>query len=327
MASPRSEIYDPTVIGVYHCVARCVRRAFLCGFDTLTGKSFDHRREWIRQRLLLLVEIFSIEVIAYAAMSNHLHSLLRTRPDLSKLWSDREVARRWRILFPKRYENGAPAEPSEEEILALTLSPKNIEILRDRLSNMSWFNRCLNENIACAANREDKCTGSFWEGRFGSQRADDLAAILACAAYIDLNPIRAGKAITPESSDFTSIQDRIRAESAKHPEAKPLPPPSNMPLVSIEELTGNQVTTAEYISLVDVTGRQLRAGKGSIPAELQPILKRLRLNPDTWIATNRELRKQFPRVVGSAERMRAAAEAAHRSWFWGVGRAEAVFSG
>ena len=132
-------------------------------------------------------------------------------------------------------------------------------------------------------------------------------------------------ALTPESSDFTSIQDRIRAESAKAPEAKQLPPPSAMPLLSIEELTENRVTTAEYITLVDVTGRQLRAGKSSIPAELEPILRRLKLNPDTWIATSREVRRQFSQVVGSAERLRAAATAAKRSWFWGVGRAAAVF--
>jgi REP element-mobilizing transposase RayT len=168
--------------------------------------------------LLILVEVFAIEVFAYAVMSNHIHSLLKTRPDIPKQWSDREVARRWRLLFPKRRrKDGKAEEPNEQEILALTASPERIEILRERLSNLSWFNRCLNENIARASNREDKCTGRFWEGRFKSQRADDLAAILACAAYIDLNPIRAGIAVTPESSDFTSIQDRIRTESAKHP--------------------------------------------------------------------------------------------------------------
>ena len=327
MPDARSETYNPNEIGIFHCFTRCVRRAFLCGFDELSGRSFDHRREWIRQRLLTLVEIFAIEVFAYAVMSNHIHTLLKTRPDIPKQWSDREVARRWWLLFPlRRRKDGAAEEPNEQEILALTASPAKIEILRERLSNLSWFNRCLNENIARASNREDKCTGRFWEGRFKSQRADDLAAILACAAYIDLNPIRAGIAVTPESSDFTSIQDRIRTESTKHPGATPLPAPSKVPLVSIEEITGNRLTTAEYISLVDLTGRQLKGKKGHIPAELKPILKRLKINPETWIDTSKEIRRRFPKVIGSAEVMRAAAKEAGRSWFWGVKAAAEVFA-
>ena len=81
MTYARSEIVDSEKVTNYHCVSRCVRRAFLCGKDALTGQSFDHRREWIRARLSNLVNIFAVEVIAYAAMSNHLHSLIRTRPD------------------------------------------------------------------------------------------------------------------------------------------------------------------------------------------------------------------------------------------------------
>ena len=142
MPDARSETYNPNEIGTFHCVTRCVRRAFLCGFDELSRRSFEHRREWIRQRLLILVEVFAIEVFAYAVMSNHIHSLLKTRPDIPKQWSDREVARRWRLLFPKRRrKDGAAEEPNEQEILALIASPERIEILRERLSNLSWFNR------------------------------------------------------------------------------------------------------------------------------------------------------------------------------------------
>ncbi len=83
-------------------VQRCVRRAFLCGKDPLTGKSFEHRRGWIRNRLELLASVFGIDCLTYTVMSNHLHVVLRSRPDVVKEWSDDEVARRWWRLFPKR---------------------------------------------------------------------------------------------------------------------------------------------------------------------------------------------------------------------------------
>jgi hypothetical protein len=69
----------------------------------------------------------------------------------------------------------------------------------------------LNEFIARAANKEDKVKGRFWESRFKCQVLLDEAATVSCMVYVDLNPIRAGMAGTPEESDFTSIQERIRA--------------------------------------------------------------------------------------------------------------------
>ena len=158
MTYARSEIFDPEEVGVYHCVSRCVRRAFLCGKDSVTNKSFEHRREWIRDRLAFLVDIFAVEVISYAVMSNHLHCLIRNRPDVVFKLSDKEVAIRWRKLFPyRRKRNGAPAEPNEDEIEEITEDIGKVITYRQRLSNISWFNRCLNENIARRANLEDEC--------------------------------------------------------------------------------------------------------------------------------------------------------------------------
>jgi REP element-mobilizing transposase RayT len=212
MGLPRSHYVQEGEEGVYHCYSRCVRRAFLFGFDALTRRDFSHRKAWLVDRLRHLASIFAIEVCAYAVMITHYHSILRTRPDLAALWSDREVAARWLTLFPRRRDvHGVPLPPTEKEIRALTDLPNRIAELRKRLCSLSWFMGRLNEFIARAANKEDQVKGRFWESRFKCQALLDEAAIAACMAYVDLNPIRAGVAETPEDSDFTSIQERIRA--------------------------------------------------------------------------------------------------------------------
>lgn len=205
MTCARSEIVDPNEVGYYHCVSRCVRRAFLCGYDRYLGKCFEHRKSWIRARLKLLCEVFAIECISFAVMTNHLHVLLRTRPDTVPQWSDEEVAKRWCKLFPAR------PEALEEKIKRIMSDPALVQLYRARLSDLSWFNRCLKENIARRANAEDECTGRFWQGRFKCQVIESPAALLSCSVYMDLNPIRAGMAKTPEASDYTSVQVRIRS--------------------------------------------------------------------------------------------------------------------
>jgi len=212
MGLPRSSYVREGEEGVYHCFSRCVRRAFLCGFDPLTLRDFSHRKAWLVERLRNLAAIFAIEVCAYAIMETHYHCVLRTRPDIVALWSDWEVATRWLTLFPRHRDmNGSPLPPLEEEIRALADCPERIALLRKRLCSLSWFMGQLNESIARAANKEDKVKGRFWEARFKCQALLDEAAITACMVYVDLNPVRAGLAGTPEESDFTSIQERIRA--------------------------------------------------------------------------------------------------------------------
>jgi len=212
MALPRSTYVQEGQEGVYHCFSRCVRRAFLYGFDPLTGRDFSHRKVWMVDRLRYLAAIFAIEVCAYAILENHYHTILRTRPDIVALWSDREVATRWLTLFPRHRDlEGTPLPPDEKDIRALADCPERIAKLRRRLCSLSWFMGRLNEFIARAANKEDGVKGRFWESRFKCQVLLDDAAIAAGMVYVDLNLIRAGLAATPEKSDFTSIQERIRA--------------------------------------------------------------------------------------------------------------------
>ena len=111
MATPRRLLVDPAKSGVFHCVSRCVRRAFLCGCDPYSGQDYQHRRAWIRDRLRELAGLFAVEVHSYAVMSNHLHLVVRTLPGLVGGWSDEETARRWlAVAVPRqRRPTGFPA--------------------------------------------------------------------------------------------------------------------------------------------------------------------------------------------------------------------------
>ena len=210
MPRPRSTQISIEDTSFYHCCSRTVRRAFIAGVDDYTGKSYEHRRGWIESQILNLADVFAIDVAAYAVMSNHLHLVLHIDIDLANSWSDREVLEHWHKCFKgtevtQKFAKG-------ELIAAYQVSQLKhlIATYRSRLSDISWFMRCLNEPIARKANIEDNCTGHFWEGRFKSQALLDEAAVLACMAYVELNPIRAQMAKTPEDSDFTSIQQRIK---------------------------------------------------------------------------------------------------------------------
>lgn len=228
----RSEIVADDEVGVYHCINRTVRRAWLCGDDPVSGCSYEHRKDWVRERLKELAGIFAIDVCAYAVMSNHLHVILRTRPDVAEAWSDDELARRWWRLFPRRKnKDGSAAEPAEHELAMIQADAEALAEKRKRLSSLSWLMRCLSERIARQANEEDDCTGRFWEGRFRSQRLLDETALLTCMIYVDLNPIRAKIAETPEDSDFTSGQDRIQGRQVRAAQKKKRGrPPKNLPM-------------------------------------------------------------------------------------------------
>jgi REP element-mobilizing transposase RayT len=190
-------------------VSRCVRRAFLCGEDELTGKNFEHRRQWIEDRLLVLANIFAIDIAAYAVMSNHYHVVLHINREQALSWSELEVVEHWHRLFKgsllsQRFYQGDVLNKAELNALSGQVCE-----WRDRLMSISWFMRCTNEPIAREANHEDEATGRFWEGRFKSQALLDEKALAACMAYVDLNPIRARMAESPEQSDHTSVKQRI----------------------------------------------------------------------------------------------------------------------
>ena len=114
----------------------------------------------------MVADVFAIKVCAYAIMSNHYHIVVRIDADSTTHWSDEEVTRRWLQIFTgpmlmRRYLAGVKLTSGELKCVAELLVT-----WRERLADLSWFMRCLNEPIARMANAEDHCTGRFWEGRF-----------------------------------------------------------------------------------------------------------------------------------------------------------------
>jgi len=214
----RRDIFDTNEVGAFHCVQRTVRRAWLCGEDPVSGKSYEYRRTWIQDRLQELAGSFGIDCLYFCVMVKHIHVILRNRPDVVAAWSDEEVARHWWQLFPlRKNKDKTPATPTDDE-LKLFMSPARSKQLRARLSDISWWMRALAEPIARRSNADDKCTGRFWKGRFKSQKLADETAILACSAYGDLNPVRAGVADAPEESQYTSVYERVQAEKGDRKE-------------------------------------------------------------------------------------------------------------
>jgi REP element-mobilizing transposase RayT len=310
----------------YHCISRCVRRAFLCGEDELTGRSYEHRRDWIVEKLKQLDEIFSISICAYAVMHNHTHTVVKIDRESALKWSDDEVISRWTKLYKPspivgRYLNGIKLTKAEWDIIA-----EDIEKWRHRLYNISWFMRNLNESIARQANEEESCTGKFWEGRFKSQALLDDAALLTCMSYVDLNPIRAKIADRPEASDFTSIQDRIRhyqkalEQTGNHAEAATTAPAHLEPFVGGEHQDkppGLNFSLPDYLQLTDWVGRAIREDKsGAIPTELAPILERLNIDPEAWLNSVKNYGKNYYTVIGTREGIKQFTQAIGRGRKW-----------
>ncbi len=206
MAQPRSQLVPTDTASTFHCVQRCVRRAFLCGIDEYTGQSFEHRKHWVQARIALVASCFAADVLAYAVMSNHLHIVIHMDPTHVGSWDDETVIKRWLTLFPPRNESHHAREHKRLRILQ---DVPYLAELRRRLGDLSWLMRCLAEPIARRANAEDRCKGRFWEGRYKCQLLCDSRAVLAAMAYVDLNPIRAGVTKRLENSDHTSVQQRI----------------------------------------------------------------------------------------------------------------------
>ena len=256
--------------------------------------------------------------------------VVRIDSDQAASWSVDEVLARWTQLFAghplvQRYL----ANPAMDSVELAKLG-EFVEVYRERLRDLSWFMRCLNEPIARMANEEDGCTGRFWEGRFKSQALLDEAALIACMAYVDLNPIRAAMAETPEGSEYTSIQQRINEVKASGP-------------VETEDLTvviprlmgfagrldcdeGLPCDLKDYLELVDWSGRVIHPNKRGRISDQQPkILQRLQIEPSELLRYLSKKEDRFHHVIGSKSSIRGAAIKLGRRFLQGIAAADRLF--
>jgi hypothetical protein len=307
MTIARRELIDVTVTRWYHCVTRCVRRA------ALLGEGSSGRKQWVEDRLKELAEIFAVGVGGFAVMDNHMHLLVRLDPDVAGDWSDDEVVRRWGRLYPPHDKSRKLLPVSDEWVRGKLEDVAWVAKIRKRLQNISWFMKCLKEPISRRANREDKCRGAFFEARFKSVAILDDGALLAISMYIDLNPVAAKVAEVPETSEHTSIKQRVdhikandatpQLEAAKGGSAAGSQAASGLEeglwLCPIEDRRRwdssregmfDGLSIGNYLLLVDYTGRLFREGKARISAELAGILDRIGSTAEGWQLRMEKLR-------------------------------------
>jgi hypothetical protein len=332
MTVARRQQIDLDTTPYYHCMGRCVRRAFLCGFDQATRRNYDYRKQWLVDRLAHLAELFAIDVCAYAIMSNHYHVVLHVDRYQATAWSDDEVVQRWYRLYRRK------AVETEQIPSASKLDPEQIAVWRARLFDISWFMRALNEPIARRANREDNCKGHFWQGRFRCRALIDDVGLLTCMAYVDLNAIHAKLAKTPETSDYTSVQARINRryiielmpfadelDSKDNNQAIPFLLSDYLTLVDWSLLRIHAPAT--FVHPVHQNGRAVRDDKqGHIPAQLPPILRRLKLPPDQWLQALDNFDSGFGYFAGRASPLKVLCRKLGKRWVKGLGLSRRVFA-
>jgi REP element-mobilizing transposase RayT len=316
MTEARSKLIDPAHAGTYHCINRCVRRSWLCGYDPYLKRCFEHRKAWVEERILAIGDIFACGIYGYAVMSNHLHLVVHMNPPVANEWTDAEVATRWVRLYP----TGKLAS-DQLKIESILAEPERIAIYRARLANLSWLMKSISEPIARRANQEDDADGRFWQGRFKCQVLRNEQALLAAMTYVDLNPVRASIATDISTSEHTSVRTRYQQVRKDPNQAnEPL-----LPLIGTKSFNFPNITVGDYLELVDFTGRQMAPEKpGKIAASEPAALTKLGLSKDHWTTKVKGIGSGYWRVVGALQDLQELAKELGLRTLYGIGIARVL---
>jgi len=266
----------------------------LCGDDYYSSRNFDHRRQWIEDRVILLSKLFAIDVLGFAVMSNHYHIVLNVKSKEPRGWSDAEVVDRWLALNPRKDEVNAARDARRD---ALMNEPSEVARLREILGSLSWFMKYINEPIARLANKEDGCKGRFWEGRFKSQGLLDEAAVLAAMVYVDLNPIRAGMIDNVLATEHTSLAHRLKHSHSSSPLNVIDKPDEPLPV---------RFTLSDYIELVRWT---IVAQQSKRPTKMRGVPP-----GELWVHHYLPKPNHWQRVLGSVSAIKGYAKEIGQCW-------------
>jgi len=299
MTYPRAHLVDPNG-GYYHVNSRCVRRAWLCGADD-NGRNYDHRRQWLEDRILQLAEIFAVDLCGYAVLSNHYHIVLNMDPARINNWTDEDIVDKWMEVSPHKPSHPNAAALAQIRRSTMLEDKARILVLRERFGSLSWFMGFINEPLARLSNKEDRCKGRFWESRFDSQRLLDENAVLGAMVYVDLNPVRAGMTKDVTKANHTSLMRRSR-ESSPEEIMKP-----------VNQSGGSlpfDLSLADYIRLAEWTILAQQSIRPVNPSDIAVFS----ITNEYWLGLYLPQPKRWQRAIGSVQSLKDYAKEIGQCW-------------
>jgi len=323
MTNPRSWVAPDGTRGTFHVISRCTRRQWLLHGD------HAHRKAWICALMAELLEVFQVDLHAWAVMANHVHFVLRPRPDRVATLNAEHLTRLGMQAMPVRTGIANEVLPATDEVVSrYSRNTPWVEEYRKRLGSISWLMKLFKQRISYRANTEDHCKGHFWESRFLSVPLLEMGAVVACMAYVDANPFRAGVGERPEQAEWTSLWARTQAEHLSTHRSANHGDPWQDPLLA-QAVLARHLTPLAQIRPVDPYTGEIPRCELDLPAYCGLVyhacgldrqeatdaqIRHWGIDPDTWQTVMVNPGRFQSAAVGGAVARKAYAEACGRKW-------------